>query len=73
MNRHRAKQINRCQEFTPKGMLFAQVLEEVYVRQNADNPNAPQVVFFRDAVEHIARAARVFRQPGGHLLTVGAN
>lgn len=29
-----------------------------------------QLVFFRDAVEHVVRAARVFRQPGGHLLLV---
>jgi hypothetical protein len=29
-----------------------------------------QLVFFHDAVEHIVRAARVFRQPGGHLLLV---
>ena len=31
---------------------------------------APQMVFFKDAVEHILRAARVFRQPGGHMLMV---
>ena len=29
-----------------------------------------KLVFFRDAVEHVVRAARVFRQPGGHLLLV---
>ena len=28
-------------------------------------------MFFRQAVEHISRAARVFRQPSGHLLLVG--
>ncbi|XP_068088957.1 dynein axonemal heavy chain 14 isoform X3 [Hyperolius riggenbachi] len=28
-------------------------------------------VFFAEAVQHIIRAARVFRQPGGHLLMVG--
>ena len=32
---------------------------------------APQLVFFREAVEHILRVARVFRQPGGHVLMVG--
>lgn len=31
---------------------------------------APQMVFFKDAVQHILRAARVFRQPGGHMLMV---
>ena len=28
------------------------------------------MVFFRDAIEHVLRAARVFRQPGGHMLMV---
>ena len=32
---------------------------------------APQMVFFKDATEHIIRAARVFRQPGGHMMLVG--
>ena len=31
------------------------------------------MVFFKDAVEHITRAARVFRQPGGHMLLVRTN
>ena len=31
---------------------------------------APQLVFFKEAVEHILRAVRVFRQPGGHMLLV---
>eukprot|EP00058_Branchiostoma_floridae_P021107 XP_002606597.1 hypothetical protein BRAFLDRAFT_120109 [Branchiostoma floridae] len=29
------------------------------------------LVFFTEAVEHITRAARVFRQPGGHMMMVG--
>lgn len=28
-------------------------------------------MFFREALEHIVRAARVFRQPGGHMVLVG--
>ncbi|XP_069810836.1 dynein axonemal heavy chain 14 isoform X3 [Dendropsophus ebraccatus] len=28
-------------------------------------------VFFLEAVQHITRAARVFRQPGGHMMMVG--
>ena len=28
-------------------------------------------MFFRQAVEHLSRAARVFRQPSGHILLVG--
>ena len=47
-----------------------QNLEEYYLRQNVSNSQAPQLVFFKYAVEHILRAARVFRQPGGHMLMV---
>ena len=31
------------------------------------------MVFFKDAIEHITRAARVFRQPGGHMIMVSDN
>ncbi len=47
-----------------------QMLDEFYRRQNMGITDAPQLVFFKDAVEHVVRAARVFRQPGGHLLMV---
>ena len=40
------------------------------MRQNVGNTQVPQLVFFKDAVEHILRAARVYRQPGGHMLLV---
>ena len=40
------------------------------MRQNVGNTQVPQLVFFKDAVEHILRAARVYRQPGGHMLMV---
>nr|XP_042114676.1 dynein axonemal heavy chain 14 isoform X2 [Peromyscus maniculatus bairdii] len=29
------------------------------------------IVFFKEAVEHITRAARILRQPGGHMLLIG--
>ncbi|XP_032694671.1 dynein heavy chain 14, axonemal [Lontra canadensis] len=29
------------------------------------------MVFFKEAIEHIARAARVLRQPGSHMLLIG--
>ncbi|ELU16870.1 hypothetical protein CAPTEDRAFT_116653 [Capitella teleta] len=47
------------------------MLDEIYMQQNMGNAQAPRIVFFRDAMEHILRAARVFRQPGGHMLLVG--
>ncbi|XP_071963333.1 dynein axonemal heavy chain 6-like [Antedon mediterranea] len=48
-----------------------QVLEDYLVRMNYGNSQGTQIVFFKEAVEHIVRAARVFRQPGGHMLLVG--
>ena len=30
-----------------------------------------QLIFFKEALEHIVRAARVFHQPGGHMVLVG--
>ncbi|WAR20146.1 DYH6-like protein, partial [Mya arenaria] len=48
-----------------------QTLEEFYMRMNFGNTKASQMVFFRDAVDHICRAARIFSQPGGHMLLVG--
>ncbi|XP_071080158.1 dynein axonemal heavy chain 6-like [Haliotis cracherodii] len=50
---------------------LTRVLEEQYMTLNSGNTKASKLVFFKDAVEHIVRAARVFRQPGGHLLLVG--
>ena len=41
-----------------------------FVRWPVLHLQSSKLVFFRDAVEHVVRAARVFRQPGGHLLLV---
>ncbi|RUS88172.1 hypothetical protein EGW08_004069 [Elysia chlorotica] len=46
------------------------ILEEYYMKLNLGE-KADQLVFFKEAVEHVVRAARVFRQPGGHLMLVG--
>ncbi|XP_023930267.1 dynein heavy chain 6, axonemal [Lingula anatina] len=51
---------------------LCRTLEEHFMtQQNIGNVQASQIVFFKEAVEHITRAARVFRQPGGHMLLVG--
>ncbi|CAL1542606.1 unnamed protein product [Lymnaea stagnalis] len=49
---------------------LVRVLEEYHMRLNMGEIT-DQLVFFKEAVEHVVRAARVFRQPGGHLLLVG--
>ena len=41
------------------------VLSDYQMRSNI------QIVFFKEAVEHICRACRVLRQPKGHLLLIG--
>ncbi|GFO34548.1 dynein heavy chain 1, axonemal, partial [Plakobranchus ocellatus] len=46
------------------------ILEEYNMKMNLGE-KADQIVFFKEAVEHVVRAARVFRQPGGHLMLVG--
>ncbi|XP_075781391.1 dynein axonemal heavy chain 14 isoform X1 [Pelodiscus sinensis] len=46
------------------------VLEEFQIKVNSTNTKT-SMVFFKEAVEHITRAARVFRQPGGHMMLVG--
>ncbi|XP_077989551.1 dynein axonemal heavy chain 6-like [Glandiceps talaboti] len=51
---------------------LASALEEYQIRLNYGNTqSSKQLVFFKEAVEHLTRAARVFRQPGGHMLLVG--
>ena len=41
------------------------------MRSNMAGHVTKQIVFFKEAVEHICRACRVLRQPGGHLLLIG--
>ncbi|KYO43526.1 hypothetical protein Y1Q_0013563 [Alligator mississippiensis] len=46
------------------------VLEAFHMKMSSTN-NETTMVFFKEAVEHITRAARVFRQPGAHMILIG--
>jgi P-loop containing dynein motor region D4 len=48
------------------------VLEEYLADYNATTSSSMNVVFFRDAVEHIVRMCRILRQPRGNALLIGA-
>ncbi|XP_038073413.1 dynein heavy chain 6, axonemal-like isoform X3 [Patiria miniata] len=50
---------------------LAQILEEYMVRVDYGAGQGSQLIFFKEALEHIVRAARVFNQPGGHMVLVG--
>ncbi|XP_022090728.1 dynein heavy chain 6, axonemal-like isoform X2 [Acanthaster planci] len=50
---------------------LAQILEEYMVRVDYGSGQGSQLIFFKEALEHIVRAARVFNQPGGHMVLVG--
>ena len=47
------------------------VLSEYQMRSYMAGHAAKQIVFFKEAVEHICRACRVLRQSGGHMLLIG--
>ena len=48
------------------------VLSEYQMRSNmSGHASSKQIVFFKEAVEHICRACRVLRQPSGHMLLIG--
>ncbi|XP_056424426.1 dynein axonemal heavy chain 14 isoform X2 [Hyla sarda] len=47
-------------------------LDEYRMKMKMSSASAADTyVFFMEAVQHITRAARVFRQPGGHMMMVG--
>ena len=46
------------------------ILEEYHMRQHLATAQDKKFVFFEEAVHHICRAVRVFRQPGRHMLMV---
>jgi dynein heavy chain len=47
------------------------VLDDALEDYNLSNPTQMRLVFFRDAVEHVARISRILRQPRGNAMLVG--
>uniref|UniRef100_G1KEF2 AAA+ ATPase domain-containing protein n=1 Tax=Anolis carolinensis TaxID=28377 RepID=G1KEF2_ANOCA len=47
------------------------LLEESYLRMQSLKPQSTAIVFFKEAVQHITRAARIFRQEGAHMTMIG--
>ena len=48
-----------------------EILEEYLDNYNMDSTKEMTLVFFRDAVEHVSRVARILAQPRGNALLVG--
>ena len=46
-------------------------LEDFLADHNASSKRPMSLALFLYAAEHVSRACRVLRQPGGHLLNVG--
>jgi dynein heavy chain, axonemal len=47
------------------------IIEEYLVEHNAESKQPMPLVLFQDALEHVARIARVLRQPQGNCLLLG--
>nr|XP_039247972.1 dynein heavy chain 6, axonemal-like [Styela clava] len=62
---------SRIYRHLPDRRMLNTLLMEYYMRISAGNIKAAPLVFFNEAVGHIIRASRIFRQPGGHALLVG--
>ncbi|KAG6544653.1 hypothetical protein Mapa_013843, partial [Marchantia paleacea] len=54
-------------DFTKLPQLFKDYLEDY----NMSTPKVMKLVFFKDAIAHTARLARVLRQPRGNAMLVG--
>lgn len=48
-----------------------QIFLDYQLRHNLSEHSTLNMVFFKEAVEHVIRLCRVLQQPGGHLLLVG--
>ncbi|CAB1335557.1 unnamed protein product [Coregonus sp. 'balchen'] len=61
---------SRIYKHLPEFKKIQAVLEECHGRHGRKASQFP-MVFFREAVEHITRAARVFRLKGAHMMLIG--
>eukprot|EP00063_Salmo_salar_P092130 XP_014066965.1 PREDICTED: dynein heavy chain 14, axonemal isoform X3 [Salmo salar] len=61
---------SRIYKHLPDFKKIQAVLEECHTRHGRKASQFP-MVFFREAVEHITRAARVFRLKGAHMMLIG--
>ncbi|XP_019625905.1 PREDICTED: LOW QUALITY PROTEIN: dynein heavy chain 6, axonemal-like [Branchiostoma belcheri] len=70
LDMHAPSSVGRVYRYVSNKKKLAGILEEYHNRLTMGSQEKP-LVFFTEAVEHITRAARVFRQPGGHMMMVG--
>ncbi|XP_039091728.1 dynein heavy chain 14, axonemal [Hyaena hyaena] len=67
---HRKKMYRSTSDYNK----LASVLSEFQMRSTSTpSETSYPIVFFREAIEHIARAARVLRQPASHMLLIGVD
>merc|ERR1711871_1100583 len=62
---------DRQYEEVPEAAKLMSILEDCLDEYNMDHPTQMNLVFFLDAVKHIARLLRILRQPRGNAMLVG--
>ena len=60
------------EEITDKNKLF-KMLEDKLTDYNISNASKMDLVFFDDAIFHIARISRILRQPRGNAMLIGVS
>ncbi|KAB0403143.1 hypothetical protein E2I00_012479 [Balaenoptera physalus] len=66
-----ADKTDRIYDDMPDMEKIANVLQDYLDDYNLINPKEVKLVFFQDAIEHVSRIARMFRQERGNALLVG--
>lgn len=62
---------DKLYELCPDIPKMAKVLDDYMDEYNLSHPNALELVFFQDAISHICRLMRIFRQPRGNAMLIG--